>query len=430
YTAATGNQLQSVTDAGTAAQSSTYSYDPNGNMTKDTRNQVTGISYNLLNLPATVTRTPGNLNYTYDAAGEKLEKVSGGITRDYANGIEYNNGAIEFVNTEEGRATPNGNTYTFDYYLKDHLGNTRAALKQDGSIIQVQDYYAFGEEMFPGNSLAPAPPNQYLYNGKELQVETGDIDYGARYYDPVIVRWKTIDPLAEKMRRYSPYNYALDNPIRFIDPDGMGPNDPQARKSKPEQTITERFRYDDNTHTKGTDIVTSSTSTYSETKNKDGSTTETVETKNITVTIDAKGNLSKDATVTTGVYSITHTTNDPECPNCTKPGSVVDKTSASSTISTDKAIGDNKAFKADINQISTVKINAKISPIQEQAQRFDKGTDALNFASFVANAADGELGYIGQAVGAASTSPGSTNPENISIEHRVYDNTTYINENK
>ncbi len=91
-------------------------------------------------------------------------------------------------------------------------------------IIEESNYYPFGLKHEGYNILTGNAAYQYKYNGKELQ-ETGMYDYGARMYMPDIGRWGVVDPLADQYRRHSTYNYAVNNPIRFIDPDGRGVND-------------------------------------------------------------------------------------------------------------------------------------------------------------------------------------------------------------
>ncbi|TKC02782.1 RHS repeat domain-containing protein, partial [Pedobacter frigoris] len=217
----TGNQLTSITSGPLAT--GTYVYNGNGNATTDGRTGVV-LTYNVLNLPATATKSGLSLAYTYDASGNKLKKVSNGVTREYVSGIEYNGSTIDIIHTEEGIARNNSGTYSYEYNLSDHLGNVRYSFHKNPSSgllerLQSDDYYAFGKR----NSGSPVSVNnKYLYNGKEVQDELGEqYDYGARFYDPVIGRWNTIDPKAEEGRRWSPYTYAFNNPIRFIDPDGM-----------------------------------------------------------------------------------------------------------------------------------------------------------------------------------------------------------------
>jgi len=92
-------------------------------------------------------------------------------------------------------------------------------------ILEENNYYPFGLKHQGYNDMTgnTASNYKYQYNGKELQEEMGLnlYDFGARNYDAAIGRWMNVDPLAENSRRWTPYNYAYNNPIFFIDPDGM-----------------------------------------------------------------------------------------------------------------------------------------------------------------------------------------------------------------
>jgi RHS repeat-associated protein len=223
-----------------------YTYDGNGNELKDLNKGISSITYNMLNLPQVITKAEGSttatISYIYDSGGNKLRKiyVSGSgttTTTEYDRGIEYDNSTstVAFIQTDEGRARKSGAVYVYEYDLKDHLGNTRVTLtpeptdvtQQTAKLLQENDYYPFGYTI-QSLQMIVSPKNQYLYNHKELQEETGFYDYGARFYDPVIGKWNSVDPLAEKFFNGSPYSYVENNPVLLVDPDGkaaVGPGD-------------------------------------------------------------------------------------------------------------------------------------------------------------------------------------------------------------
>ncbi len=193
------------------------------------------LAYNALNLPDVFTFTSVNPNNRieigYDAGGMNLEKqVFTGLTlsihKRYVGGIEYTGANLEGIYHAEGRLTPNGANFRYEYTLKDHLGNSRVSFAANGTAMQVlqeNHYYPFGMEMRGSWVAQSGTENAYQYTGKELNEDfsLNWSDYGARWYDASVGRWNAIDPLAEDYLNWSPYNYVLNSPIGSIDPNGM-----------------------------------------------------------------------------------------------------------------------------------------------------------------------------------------------------------------
>jgi RHS repeat-associated protein len=281
-----GNRLTKVIEnmpnsTGYEGGNNVIDYDLNGSMTNMKDKGISGIGYNYLNLPDAFGITQPDpwtgapvsfgLGYLYRSDGVKVRKTysSGGGRgqstsykyTDYLDGFQYSftetvqpclwcrtsvayeqeafkdptpfdpapislGWQLDFVPTAEGFYSFTENRYIYQY--RDHLGNARVSYAKNSSgaleITDTNNYYAFGMNHIGGMKSMLGAYQNYKYNGKEIQ-ESGMYDYGARFYMPDLGRWGVVDPLAEKMTRHSPYNYAFNNPIRFIDPDGRDPID-------------------------------------------------------------------------------------------------------------------------------------------------------------------------------------------------------------
>ena len=122
-------------------------------------------------MPSKVTFGDGNsVSYMYAADGRKLQTVhtinGTTTTTDYAGNMIYENGTLKRT-LVDGGYYENGEYY---FYLKDHLGNNRVVAKQDGTVVQTNDYYPYGME-FASNTNGTVQP--YKYNGKELDTKCG-----------------------------------------------------------------------------------------------------------------------------------------------------------------------------------------------------------------------------------------------------------------
>ena len=228
-----GNQLSRVDDAAAASaynggfefkdgvkQANEYTYDSNGNLTKDLNKGISTITYNVLNLPNMVTFSDGStIAYTYGADGTKLKTVhktgSTTTTTDYCGNVVYENGVQKLLLTDEGYVTLSDSKY--HYYLKDHQGNNRVVINQSGTVEETNHYYPFGGVFANTGNTQP-----YKYNGKEFDGKKGVnlYDYGARHYDAALGRFTTVDSLAEKHYSESLYTYCYSNPINCIEPNG------------------------------------------------------------------------------------------------------------------------------------------------------------------------------------------------------------------
>ncbi|MBN1112852.1 MAG: RHS repeat-associated core domain-containing protein, partial [Bacteroidales bacterium] len=223
------NQLQSVTDAGNNEgftenkQDNSYAYDLNGNMIKDNNKGIVEIRYNHLNLPLFLVKEKEERNfefyeYIYDASGRKLANLLPKKIKQYFGNFVYENNNLKYMICSEGLLNLDGSTPTYEFHLKDHLGSTRVAVNQAGTVTQTNNYYPFGMRFGIKDS-----DNKYLYNGKELQEETDWLDYGARMYDAEIGRFFNLDPKAKTYSFQSPFAYAANNPILYIDKNGENP---------------------------------------------------------------------------------------------------------------------------------------------------------------------------------------------------------------
>src|SRR6056297_2383680 len=131
------------------------------------------------------------------------------------------NPAEQQLGMSKGSSEPELNSY---WFTSDHLGSSAFVTDGSGVAIQHLEYMAFGEVFVVQRRTGFGTP--YKFNAKELDCESGYYYYSARYYDPRMARFLSVDPLAGEMPEWGSYTYTFNNPLKYIDPTGMRAEEP------------------------------------------------------------------------------------------------------------------------------------------------------------------------------------------------------------
>ena len=234
-----GNQIQSISDkAGSllydgsfdfkdgASESTEYFYNANGALTKDLNKGISKIEYDVLDNLSSITFNNGfKTKYVYDAGGSKLRTIHEALTTnttDYIGDFIFEDGKLSKYQFEGGYCSFDSNLNpTYHYYEKDHLGSIRMVVNENGTIEQVNHYYPF--EGVYGDLAYNSELQKNKYIGKEFDHTSGLdwYDHGARMYDAAKGSWDRMDYLHSNHYNFNPYSYSENNPILFVDKDGL-----------------------------------------------------------------------------------------------------------------------------------------------------------------------------------------------------------------